>query len=145
MSGTDNHLAAQGIEHRGFPSGTFKAQRSRGFSLMELMIAVAIIAILAAVSIPLYQGYVTTAREGVLVNSIGTIEMFQEDFRLRTGAYLTAAANAAAISAAIGWEPQGDDGATYAIAAAAGGSYSVTATDQTGYSVCITLPERVRC
>ena len=60
---------------------------SKGFTLVELMIVVAIMAIIAAVAMPLYTGYIRTARIGALVDSIATIEVFQEDFRLRTGNY----------------------------------------------------------
>ena len=80
------------------------SKRSRGFTLVELMIAVAIIAIISAVAMPLYNNYIQTSRTGVLVNNIATMEVFQEDFRLRTGAFLTTAANVAAITAAIGWQ-----------------------------------------
>lgn len=120
--------------------------RNKGFSLIELMIAVAIIAIIAAVALPLYSGYVQTSQEAVLVNNIRTIEVFQEDRRLRTGAYLTNAANAAAIAAAIDWQPEGDQaGTTYSIAPGAGNTYQVTATAPDGTAVCMRLPDGVRC
>ncbi len=122
-----------------------KISLQKGFSLIELMIAVAIIAIIAAVGMPAYNGYITTSREGVLVNNLSTIEVFQEDFRLRNGNFLVAAANLAAITAGIGWQPQDDGGVTYVITDPGGGSYDVTATDATGTTVCMTMPEKVRC
>ena len=119
---------------------------SQGFTLIELMIVVAVLAIISAIALPLYNGYIDTGREAVLINNIRTIEVFQEDFRLRTGAYLTVAADEAAIEAAIDWEPEGDEpGTTYVIADGGGGSYNVTATSPDGTSVCLTLPDGVRC
>jgi type IV pilus assembly protein PilE len=122
-----------------------KISLQKGFSLIELMIAVAIIAIIAAVGMPAYNGYITTSREGVLVNNLSTIEVFQEDFRLRNGNFLVAAANLAAITAGIGWAPQDDGGVTYVITDPGGGSYDITATDAGGTTVCMTMPEKVRC
>ena len=121
------------------------SSKNRGFTLVELMIAVAIIAIISAIGLPLYRDYVQTAREGKLATGIATMEVFQEDFRLRTGNYLTVAANAAAITAAIGWEPRRDDGSTYSIAAGPAGSYQVTATDEGGTSICRRYPDDVEC
>ena len=120
--------------------------KQHGFTLLELMIAVAVIAIISAIAFPAYNGYIQTSREAVLVTNISTIEIFQEDRRLRQGTYLTAAANAAAIEAAIGWTPNGDEpGTTYVIAAGAGGSYEVTATSPEGTSICLLLPEGTQC
>ena len=120
--------------------------RRRGFTLIELMIVVAVLAIVSAIALPVYNGYIATSREAVLVNNISTMEIFQEDQRLRTGAYLTVAADAAAIAAAIDWEPEGDEpGTTYVIATGPAGSYEVTATDPQGTVVCLRLPDGVRC
>lgn len=119
---------------------------TKGFTLVEAMIVVAVVGILAAIALPLYNGYIMNSREAVLVNNISTIEIFQEDFRLRTGGYLTAAADAAAIEAGIGWQADGDQpGTTYAIAAGPAGTYQVTATSPDGVSVCMRLPDGVRC
>lgn len=117
-----------------------------GFTLIELMITVAIVAILAAIALPLYNNYIQTSREGVLVSNMSTIEVFQEDYRLRTGGYLLAAADLDAIEAAIGWRPQDADGQiTYVISSVGADSYDVTATDETGVSVCMRFPTKVRC
>ncbi len=62
----------------------------KGFTLIELMISVAIIGIVAAIAIPAYVDYIEAAEEAVMVQNIDTMRMFQEDFRLRNGAYAAA-------------------------------------------------------
>ncbi len=107
--------------------------------------ALAIIAILSAVAVPLYRDYVQTSREGALLAGINTLALFQEDHRLRTGSYLLEAANAAEITAAISWRPSTGDATTYRIADGGDGNYQVTATDTAGTTVCVGLPIWVRC
>lgn len=120
--------------------------RAAGFTLVELMVTVAIIALISAIAMPIYNGYVQTSREGVLVHNIATIEVFQEDFRMRTGAYLTAAADLDAIEATLGWRPQDADGdITYSVSSAAANTYDVTATDAMGTTVCLRFPDKTRC
>ena len=109
------------------------------------MVAVAIVALITALALPAYDGYVRTSREGALVANIGTMEVFQEDYRLRTGAYLQTAADIVAIADAIGWRPKSDDGAVYSIAPGPGESYRVTAVSAEGARVCMEMPARTRC
>ena len=119
-------------------------RKQSGFTLIELMIVVTIMAILLVFAVPSYQGYLRDSAEGVIVSNIHSMEMFQEDVLMRTGAYATGLADIAAITAATGWDPRNSDGVLYAVAAN-GDSYDVTATHPDGWTVCITLPDKVRC
>jgi general secretion pathway protein G len=47
--------------------------RNRGFSLLEMMIVLTIIAILASIAMPMYQSVVLRTREAVLKDSLYTL------------------------------------------------------------------------
>lgn len=120
---------------------------ARGFTLIELMIAVAVIALLAGIALPLYNGYIQTSREGVLVTNIEGMRIFQEDFRLRNNRYAEGSYTAGAADAdlaELGWDP-GADNIDYVVVANAAVSYTVTATDEAGTSVCRQFPGGAAC
>lgn len=50
----------------------------RGFSLVELMVVVAIIGVLASISIPAYQGYVARAQVGRVMYEVGHLRVVAE-------------------------------------------------------------------
>lgn len=111
------------------------------------MVAMAIIAILSAIALPLYSGYIQTSREGVLLNNIATIRIFQEDFRLRNERYAEGNYTAGVPDAdldELGWDPEAD-GVDYVVVANAAVSYTVTATDESGVSICREYPSGDPC
>jgi general secretion pathway protein G len=59
--------------------------RSRGFTLLELMIVISIMMILMAIAVPLYQQHVIQAREAVLKQNLFQLDSLIEQYRLDKG------------------------------------------------------------
>jgi type IV pilus assembly protein PilE len=63
---------------------------AKGFTLLELMVAVAIVAILAALALPVYRDYVTRGKLVEAHSALGAqrvrMEQFYQDMRTYTGA-----------------------------------------------------------
>jgi type IV pilus assembly protein PilE len=67
--------------------------RTRGFTLIELMITVAIIAVLAAIALPSYQDYVRKGRRADGRALLQAASLAQEKFRLGNASYSSATTN----------------------------------------------------
>lgn len=96
--------------------------REHGFTLMEMMIVVVVVAILAAVAIPSYRHFLLKGHRADAKTALATLQMAQERYR---GNNLTYAATLADLGLAAA-SPQGYY--ILAIQSAAVTSYEATAT-----------------
>jgi type IV pilus assembly protein PilE len=61
----------------------------RGITLVELLVVVAIVAILAGIAVPLYTSYLTRARRADAKTALEQLRASQEMFRAEKGYYST--------------------------------------------------------
>ena len=62
-------------------------EKSAGFTLMEILIALAIIAILSAISFPVYKSYIDKAKRTVSISTLETARKTLEDYHISYGGY----------------------------------------------------------
>jgi len=102
-----------------------RSHRPAGFTIVELMITLAIVFTVAAIAIPVYRGYLAEGHYGVMRTNMHDMRIMLEDFRLDNGNYGVPGtqfnedtnAGVAQISAQYGWNPSGDIGGyTYTVA-----------------------------
>ena len=67
-----------------------KTRFTAGFTLLELLIVVAIIGILAGVGIPAYNGYITDSKEETAKNNLRSIAMMQSSYYSDNNSYYLA-------------------------------------------------------
>ena len=58
-------------------------QKLLGFSLVELMAVLAVIAILVALAVPRFQTFIARSRQAEAMHNLGNIDALQKSFRLR--------------------------------------------------------------
>jgi type IV pilus assembly protein PilE len=64
-----------------------KLQTQKAFSLLELMIALAIVAIIATIAVPSYQKYTYLARRQGAIADLLKLSLFQERYRITHDSY----------------------------------------------------------
>jgi len=113
----------------------YKQTKHTGFTLIEVMITLTILAIITAIAIPAYRGYISTARESEGHNNLAALQMAEEEFFLENHAYFSGANTAAIEANSAGlWTVTGSDGVInfdYAVSLS-GGGYTATATGTGG-------------
>jgi len=75
--------------------------RRSGFTLLEILVAVAVIAILATLSFPIYKNYIDKAKRTVAINTLEIFRKTLEEYNMQNGVY------PAAINTATGLDGQG--------------------------------------
>ena len=84
-----------------------------GFTLIELMITLAILAVVTSIAASSYTGYITEARINVAHNNVESLRLFMEDHYLTQGTYsavseqtiYTQSDQASELDTYYGWSP----------------------------------------
>lgn len=91
----------------------FNAMKSAsGYTLVELMITAAVIAMLAAIAIPAYNGYIDTGKHGAAATNAELLANFVDNYYYENGTYLAGTydpgGDTVTLPNAYGWRPDGD-------------------------------------
>lgn len=102
------------------------------------MMVIAILAVITAIAIPAYNGYIKEARLGSARSNADTLRISLEDWRLDNGTYQVNGTSFSPESEAqLGWSPDGDNNAyTYQVVDASTNSYTINVTFSGGWLRC---------
>ena len=115
--------------HQPIPPRLPPRQRRRGFTLIEIMIAVAIVAILAAIALPSFMDSIRKSRRADAFAALNAVQQAQERWRANKPAYAEGLLLAPAAPAPPGLGlPTTSSGRRYTIALSATGATGYTAT-----------------
>lgn len=96
-------------------------KNKKGFTLIELMIVVAIIGILAAIAIPNFLNYQCKSKQGEAKQNLGSLAKNEEAYRTEYDTFTTDTTR-------IGFATTGNTRYTYAVTAASSASFTAMAS-----------------
>jgi type IV pilus assembly protein PilE len=111
--------------------------RQRGFTLIELMIVIALIAVLAGIAMPSYTQYVTRSSRGAVQAELVELAGVQDMIFLNSNAYTANVTGAytGSSTGGLGWSSGKSRDTRYTLTATVvGASFTLTATPVAGTS-----------
>lgn len=116
--------------------------KQSGFTLVELLVTVAVVGILAAIAIPSYESYVTKSKIKGAQSDLAALSLVMENFYQKQLKYPTNTASTTAESRCVaatgtttcsvsGWQPS-QDGFVYKIVTATASTYKLEALGSSG-------------
>jgi len=118
------------------PRSAARPAHAGGFTILELMIVLAIIGIIAAISLPVYSAYMLKSKTAEAKTNLGSLRVAEESYYTEHDAHHPANAEPPVIPGAqnavfdfagsdfaeLGWSPEGRVYFSYAVAVSADGS-----------------------
>nr|WP_316639302.1 type IV pilin protein [uncultured Roseateles sp.] len=114
-----------------------RARHSGGFTLIELMIALVVAGVLAAVALPAYSGFVKKSRARDAGADLAALALNMENsFQLQLAYPVNAANTVASTSTFSAWSPTQASHFSYTLVSTAN-SYTLTATGKSSLEGCV--------
>jgi type IV pilus assembly protein PilE len=85
-------------------------KRARGFTLTELMVVIAVLALITTIAVPSYRGYMRRANRADATAALLQLRQAQEKFFLQNGQYATGAQLTTAPPAGLGLSATSEHG-----------------------------------